>query len=67
MLFIIKKIDKNLKKGGKILIRDYGLYDYSMIRAHQHGNLIKKNLYKRGDNTLAYYFSKDFLKDLFEI
>ena len=41
MLFIIKKIDKNLKKGGKILIRDYGLYDYSMIRAHQHGNLIK--------------------------
>jgi hypothetical protein len=31
---VVKKIDQILKKGGKIAIRDYGLYDYSMLRAH---------------------------------
>ena len=31
---VLKKMDKILKKGGKVYFRDYGLYDYSMIRAH---------------------------------
>ena len=35
---VIEKIDKILRKGGMIAFRDYGLYDFSMIRAHQNGN-----------------------------
>ena len=38
MINILKKIDKNLKIGSKIYIRDYGLYDYSMLRLHEGGN-----------------------------
>ena len=29
-------------------------------------NKIKENFYKKGDNTYVYFFSKEFLENLFE-
>jgi hypothetical protein len=39
-----------------LCIRDYGLYDLAMLRAPK-GNVLQPQLHKRGDGTLAYYFS----------
>ena len=47
---------KVLKPGGCILFRDYGLYDYAMLRFSS-GHKLADNFYVRQDGTRAYYFS----------
>jgi SAM-dependent methyltransferase len=49
-----------LKPGGLILFRDYGRYDMTQVRFHARGNrVMAPNLYVRGDQTVAYFFSLD--------
>ena len=49
-------IFQTLKPGGCLLIRDYGLYDYAMLRFAP-GHKLSENFYVRQDGTRAYYFS----------
>lgn len=45
-----------LRPGGVLAFRDYGLYDAAQLRAGP-DNLVTPTLHRRGDGTLAYYFS----------
>lgn len=60
----LKNLHKLLKPGGIVLFRDYGLYDMAQLR-FKAGHKISENFYMRQDGTRSYYFSIEFLKDLF--
>lgn len=65
MKYSVELASKVLKPGtGKVLFRDYAFGDLAQIRQHPN-NCIGKNLYRRGDGTLAYYFTESFLQSLF--
>lgn len=53
-----------LKKNGVILFRDYGLHDMTMYR---HTIRYGEKLFLRNDNTLAYYFDLDYLREIAKI
>lgn len=46
-----------MKPGGSVIVRDYGLYDYAMIR-FEPGHKLAENAYVRQDGTRSYYFSE---------
>lgn len=50
-----------LPAGGRLLFRDYGVADHTMWR---HRSCIEPLLFERRDNTLAYYFSLEYLKEI---
>ncbi|KAJ2808662.1 hypothetical protein H4R20_000724 [Coemansia guatemalensis] len=60
----VANIAEILKPGGRILFRDYGIYDIAQLR-FKSGHKLEDNLYVRQDGTLAYYFSKARLHELF--
>lgn len=65
MKYTVELAQKLLKPGtGKVLFRDYAFGDLAQIRQHPK-NCIDRNLYRRGDGTLAYYFTESFLQSLF--
>ncbi|GMH33261.1 hypothetical protein BSKO_01095 [Bryopsis sp. KO-2023] len=81
MVFVLSAIDPNsmekaisniasvLKPGvGKVLFRDYAMGDLAEERLRKEGRRKKlgENFYVRGDGTRCYYFSEDFLQDLFK-
>ncbi|KAL4222898.1 Methyltransferase-like protein 6 [Mactra antiquata] len=63
MMFALQNIYKVLKPGGCLLFRDYGLYDYAMLRFNP-GHKLSDNFYVRQDGTRAFYFTLDCLQDL---
>ncbi|KAJ2694324.1 hypothetical protein H4R19_005925 [Coemansia spiralis] len=60
----VANIAEILKPGGRVLIRDYGVYDLAQLR-FKPGHKLEDNLYVRQDGTLSYYFSTARLRELF--
>lgn len=52
-----------LKPGGKIIFRDYAIYDMAQIRFNP-SNKIDDNFYFRSDLTTSYFFSEAKLEEL---
>lgn len=64
---VIQKIAGAMKTGGILYFRDYALYDMAQIRFTQRKkNKVSGNLYMRHDKTLAYFFNKEDIENLFK-
>lgn len=63
MSIALKNISKILHPNGILIFRDYGLYDYAMLRFAP-GHKLEENFYVRQDGTRAYYFSKETMEEL---
>ncbi|XP_064614208.1 tRNA N(3)-methylcytidine methyltransferase METTL6-like [Liolophura sinensis] len=59
----LRNIHQVLKPGGILLFRDYGLYDYAMLRFSP-GRKLAENFYVRQDGTRVYYFSTEILHSM---
>ncbi|KAM9723190.1 tRNA N(3)-cytidine methyltransferase METTL6 [Menidia menidia] len=62
---VLENISRVLKPGGIVLFRDYGLHDHAMLR-FKSGSKLGENFYVRQDGTRSYFFSREFLAQLFE-
>lgn len=65
MSLVVKNIYQVLKPGGVVLFRDYGVYDHAMLRFKSSSKL-GENFYVRQDGTRSYFFSREFLAQLFQ-
>lgn len=61
----VKKVVASIKPGGKLFFRDYGRYDQAQLRFRS-GHKLQENFYVRGDNTRAYYFTTEELREIME-
>lgn len=52
----------SLRPGGQLLIRDHGLYDMVQLRIPAE-QWVEPNTYKRGDKTIAHFFSTEALAE----
>ncbi|XP_039693029.1 tRNA N(3)-cytidine methyltransferase METTL6 isoform X2 [Pteropus medius] len=64
MQLVLQNIYKVLKPGKNVLFRDYGLYDHAMLR-FKAGSKLGENFYVRQDGTRSYFFTDEFLAQLF--
>uniref|UniRef100_A0A183SCZ9 18S rRNA aminocarboxypropyltransferase n=1 Tax=Schistocephalus solidus TaxID=70667 RepID=A0A183SCZ9_SCHSO len=62
MHICLQNISDVLRPGGKLLLRDYGLYDHSQLRFGRGSRLLEdKPFYHRQDGTFTYFFSVEEL------
>ncbi|XP_073305690.1 uncharacterized protein [Primulina huaijiensis] len=66
MALVVQNIKKVLKPNGHILFRDYATGDLAQERFIGKEQKISENFYVRGDGTRAFYFSVEFLENLFK-
>ncbi|CAO3684734.1 unnamed protein product [Rhizopus stolonifer] len=67
MEFALKNIYSVLKPGGRVLFRDYGIYDEAQIKFSKASDKrLDDNFYVRQDGTMSYFFSIDDLTTRFE-
>uniref|UniRef100_A0A8C8ZHJ9 Methyltransferase 6, tRNA N3-cytidine n=1 Tax=Prolemur simus TaxID=1328070 RepID=A0A8C8ZHJ9_PROSS len=64
MHLVLQNVYKVLKPGKSVLFRDYGLYDHAMLR-FKAGSKLGENFYVRQDGTRSYFFTDEFLAQLF--
>ena len=60
MLQMLRNAWCGLRPGGVLCIRDHGLYDMVQLRIPGE-QCIGRNLYRRGDGTLAYFYEPEEL------
>ncbi|CAF1428407.1 unnamed protein product, partial [Didymodactylos carnosus] len=64
---VLNNVYNVLKPNGCILFRDYGLHDYAMLRfSKQRQHKLENNFYVRQDGTRAYFFSLNYIEELFQ-
>ncbi|KAL0311857.1 UNVERIFIED_CONTAM: tRNA N(3)-methylcytidine methyltransferase METTL6 [Sesamum radiatum] len=66
MPMVVQNIRKVLKPNGRILFRDYATGDLAQERFTGKEQKISENFYVRGDGTRAFYFSDEFLRNIFK-
>ncbi|CAL0322687.1 unnamed protein product [Lupinus luteus] len=66
MPLVLQNIRKVIKPNGYVLLRDYATGDLAQERFSGKDQKISDNFYVRGDGTRAYYFSNEFLTNLFK-
>ncbi|XP_058146780.1 tRNA N(3)-cytidine methyltransferase METTL6 isoform X1 [Dasypus novemcinctus] len=64
MHLVLQNVCKVLRPGRYVLFRDYGLYDHAMLR-FKPGSKLGENFYVRQDGTRSYFFTDEFLAQLF--
>ncbi|KAI3414869.1 Methyltransferase-like protein [Psidium guajava] len=62
---ILQNIGGVLKPGGCVLLRDYAFGDFAQVKLKEKERMITENFYVRGDGTCSFYFTEDFLSNLF--
>jgi tRNAThr (cytosine32-N3)-methyltransferase len=60
----LNNVRRMLKKGGKVLFRDYGHGDLAQVR-FKAGRYLDENFYVRGDGTRVYFFKEAELRRIF--
>ncbi|XP_015972270.1 uncharacterized protein LOC107495618 isoform X1 [Arachis duranensis] len=65
MPLVLQNVRKIIKPNGYVLFRDYATGDLAQERFSGKDQKISDNFYVRGDGTRAYYFSNEFLTNLF--
>ncbi|CAG8491327.1 7698_t:CDS:2 [Ambispora leptoticha] len=64
---MLENIKDVMKPGGIVCFRDYAIYDETQLRFSAGGNhKLEENLYVRQDGTMSYFFSIEYLTQLFE-
>ncbi|KAJ1442826.1 S-adenosyl-L-methionine-dependent methyltransferase [Sesbania bispinosa] len=66
MPLVLQNVRKVIKPNGYVLLRDYATGDLAQERFSGKDQKISDNFYVRGDGTRAYYFSNEFLTNLFK-
>lgn len=65
MTGVLSEAKRALKKGGLLLIRDYGQYDMAQLRFPGSQLIDPDNMvYQRADGTLSCFFSRERLESL---